>query len=156
MLKSRRAAAFLALVPVLLLGQPAAHPLEKLGWLGGCWVSTQGPAEISEQWMAPAGGVMLGMSRTVSGGKTVEYEFLQIREDGKGGLVFVARPSGQAEASFPAVRMGKREAVFENPAHDFPQRITYRSPAADELIARVETLKGDRGLDFTYRRAACP
>jgi hypothetical protein len=153
----QRIAALLALVPILLLAQPAPKsPIEKLGWLAGCWASREGDTEIAEQWMSPSGGVMLGMSRTVSKGKTVEFEFLQIREDGKGGLVFVARPSGQAEASFPAVKMGERQIVFESPAHDFPQRITYRSPGRDSLVARVESLKGDQGLDFKYHRVACP
>ena len=50
--------------------------------------------------MAPRGGSMLGMSRTVIGGKTVEYEFLRIAlVDGT--LAYVAKPSGQAEAPFP-------------------------------------------------------
>lgn len=152
-----RTAALLTLVSVFLLAQHAPKAsIERLAWLAGCWSSSAGGVSITEQWMKPEGGLMLGMSRTVSGGKAVEFEFVQVREDGKGGLVFVAKPSGQAEASFPAVKVAEREIVFENHSHDFPQRIIYRSPSEDELVARVENLKGDRGVDFSYRRAACP
>ena len=48
--------------------------------------------------------------------------------------------------------------IFENPAHDFPQRIIYRRRGADSLLARVEGMRGGRlrGLDFPYRRVPCP
>jgi hypothetical protein len=35
------------------------------------------------------------------------------------------------------VAAGPTEAVFENPGHDFPQRIIYRREG-DSLIARIE------------------
>ena len=58
---------------------------------------------------------------------------------------------------FTAVRVGAREAVFENPAHDFPTRIAYRITADGGLLARVEgRVNGQpRVLEFPYRAAAC-
>jgi hypothetical protein len=105
--------------------------------------------------MKPAGGTMLGMSRTVRGGKTTEFEFLQIR-DVAGRLAYVAKPSGQAEATFSLKTLGEHEIVFENPEHDFPQRIIYRLDAPARLTARIEgTVNGKtRGQDFPYTR--CP
>jgi hypothetical protein len=58
-------------------------------------------------------------------GRAVAYEFRQIREDG-GRIAFIAKPSGQPEASFALLKSGSREVVFENAAHDFPQRVMYR------------------------------
>lgn len=131
--------------------------IEDLAFLAGCWASEQGEAGSGEQWMAPAGGTMLGMSRTVRGGATVAWEFLQIREVEPGKLAYVARPSGQAEASFALVRVAAGEAVFENPQHDFPQRIVYRREGEERLLARVEGPQGEawRGIDFPLRRVAC-
>ena len=71
----------------------------KLAWLAGHWRLEKGGRVIDEHWMAPAGGVMLGMGRTVSKGKELEHEFLQIREGPDGVLYYVAQPSGQPEAS---------------------------------------------------------
>jgi hypothetical protein len=68
-----------------------SQPIDELTWLAGCWSMTRGEASVEEHWMKPAGGTMLGMSRTVRGGKTSEYEFLQIR-DVSGTLSYVARP----------------------------------------------------------------
>eukprot|EP01137_Pigoraptor_chileana_P028801 Opistho-2@13146 len=107
-LPSRR---YLVLVLSLLaVGQaPAQTPggLDRLAWLAGCWardVSARAEAGSGEQWMAPVGGSMLGVSRTIRGGKTVEHEFMQLRVGADGVLAFTAKPSGQAEASFPLLR----------------------------------------------------
>jgi hypothetical protein len=43
--------------------------------------------------------------------------------------------------------------TVENPAHDFPQRISYRKRGADSLLARIEG--GTRDIDFPMRRVAC-
>ena len=68
-----------------------------------------------------------------------------------------APPAGQAEASFPLVRLGAAEADFENPAHDFPQRVIYRRDG-ELLRARIEGTRAGRveGADFPMERVACP
>jgi len=60
---------------------------------------------------------------------------------------------GQPATPF-VLRSGKPgEAVFENPDHDFPQRVIYRRCDAD-LCARIEGTVGGqvRGMDWRYRR----
>jgi hypothetical protein len=107
--------------------------------------------------MKPAGGTMLGMSRTVSNGKTVEFEFIRIRQDGNGEIHFIAKPSGQKEASFKMINAGKREVTFENPEHDFPQKIVYRLEKDGSLGARIEgTSKGKtKAIDFRMEKVSC-
>jgi hypothetical protein len=126
-----------------------------LKFLTGCWTLEAKGRTVEEHWMPPAGGTLLGISRTVVNGKTTEYEFLQIR-DLPEGLTYIARPSNQPEAKFVATGRTADEVVFENPSHDFPQRIRYRL-TADALHARIEgTLNGKpRGIDFPYRRTNC-
>ena len=89
-----------------------------LQWLAGCWSQDGREAGSVEQWMAPAGGVMLGMSRTVSGGKTVAFEYLRIVEEEDGWIVLIASPSGQETARFRMVSMSEYDVVFENKEHD--------------------------------------
>lgn len=126
-------------------------------WLAGCWEANRNGREINEHWMKPSGQTMLGMGRTVANGKTVEYEFVQIREEADGAIYYVAKPSGQAEASFKLIKLQNREATFENAEHDFPQRIIYRLESDGSLFARVEgTSKGKaRGFDYPMKRAKC-
>jgi Domain of unknown function (DUF6265) len=53
-------------------------------------------------------------------------------------LTFYAQPGGASPpVGFPLESLGKRRAVFENPSHDFPQRVIYWREG-DRLRARVE------------------
>lgn len=143
----------LALVPV----EPASSmSVQDLAWLSGCWASVGGEPGSGETWTRPAGGTLLGLGRTVKGGKTVAHEFMQIRETGPGQLAFIALPSGQTEASFPLVRLSGLEAVFENPRHDFPQRVIYRLDE-DLLTGRIEGSENGqaKAFDFPMKRTDC-
>ncbi len=139
-------------------GPPAqeASSIGRLAWLAGCWESVRGERRIEEHWMRPRGGTMLGMSRTVIGDRTIEFEHMQIREQ-EGRLVFTAKPSGQQEASFDSLSLTASEVVFENAAHDFPQRVMYRRLADGSLQARIEGKRAGtlQGVDFPMRPAVC-
>ena len=127
-----------------------------LAWLAGCWSGGGEGREYVEQWMKPAGGTLLGMSRTVKAGQTVAYEFVQIRER-DGDLYYIAKPSGQAEAAFKLISADPKELIFENPDHDFPQRVIYRLEADGRLMAMVEgTIDGKlRQEHFPMTRTSC-
>jgi Domain of unknown function (DUF6265) len=139
------------------IAQTAKPTINDLAWLAGCWEGNLKGSALNEQWMKPAGGVMLGMGRTVAGGKVREYEFLQIREEADGAINYVARPSGQPEASFKLKQLQHNEVIFENAEHDFPQRVIYRLQSDGSLFARIEgTSNGKaRGFDYPLKRAQC-
>ena len=124
-----------------------------LAWLTGTWSFERNGRVVTERWAAPAGGVMLGTSHTVAQEKTIEYEFVVIRADERGDIFYVAKPSGQREASFKLVRLAAREAVFENPEHDFPQRISYVLKEDGMLLASIDGAKNgkSRRVEFPYR-----
>jgi hypothetical protein len=137
--------------------QHSRPSIDSLRWLCGCWELNIEGRRISEHWMKPAGRIMLGMSRTVSGEKTAEFEFLRIVQDEKEEIYYIARPSGQQEASFRLAECGPGLAVFENMEHDFPQRIIYRTQFDDSLHARIEgTFKGkEKRIDFPMKKTGC-
>ncbi len=130
--------------------------LARLGWISGCWQLRAGQRVIDEQWMAPAGGLMMGMSRTVARDSAVEFETLRIESRGTT-PVYVAHPSGQQEAAFPATTITDSSVVFANPEHDFPTEISYRKVGADSLVARIEGVQGGRrrGISFPMGRVRC-
>lgn len=98
---------------------------------------------------------LLGVSRTVKRGKTVAHEFMQIRETSPGQIAFIALPPGQSEASFLLVRLSGQEAVFENPQHDFPQRVIYRREG-DLLTGRIEGSEGGETKGGRFPDEALP
>jgi hypothetical protein len=130
--------------------------IDRVKWLQGCWQTSRGEATVEEQWMAPRGGTMLGMGRTVRRGKTAEYEMVLIKEQG-GVLAYEAHPSGQPSATFLSTTASDTSVVFENPKHDFPQRVGYQREGSDGLQAWIDgEINGKpRRVDFAYRRARC-
>lgn len=144
----------------LLLALPAAagdDPVAGMKWLSGCWASIDGDPGSGEQWMAPAGRSMLGVSRTVRDGTTVAFEFMRIVENEDGKVVFVALPSGQQPTTFEMISLSENEVVFENPEHDFPQRVIYRLMSGNRLTGRIEgTVNGTaRHVDFPMTKSDC-
>ena len=135
--------------------QEPVPTVKDVAWIAGCWGVDRNGRHVSEQWMPPDGGTMMGVSRTVAGGKTTEWEFLIIREGAKG-LEYVAKPSGQAEATFTAATASARVVVFENPAHDFPKRVVYKRDG-DTLTAAIEgPMNGqNRRIEFPYKKISC-
>ena len=135
----------------------APSPVDDLAWLAGCWRHEEPGFRRDEQWMRPSGGTLIGMSRSVAEGRTVEYEYLRIEVRGDR-LAYVASPSGQAEAAFLSIEITDRTAVFEAPEHDFPQRIAYERMSPSSLLAWIEgDVEGvSRVVEFPMTAARCP
>ncbi|RPJ53445.1 MAG: hypothetical protein EHM23_30935 [Acidobacteria bacterium] len=131
--------------------------IQDVAWIKGCWEGGDADSRITEQWMAPQEGTMFGASRTTKNGKMVDYEYLMIRVNEAGEIHYLAKPSRQPESAFKLVRVGTREAVFENPEHDFPQRIIYRVKEDGSLHARIEGMSNGqvKGVDFPMKKVPC-
>ncbi len=142
---------------MLSAGYAAETGLATLQWMAGCWANNEDESGSGEQWMAPAGRSMLGLSRTIRGGSTVAYEFLRIVEDEDGRITYIASPAGQSTTTFSLLSISDSEVVFENPAHDFPQRVIYRKLPDGGLLGRIEgTINGaERHVDFPMQKAHC-
>ena len=138
---------------ILLTSFSVENPtLADLSWMSGDWqTAAGGRTQIEEHWTAAAGGSMMGVSRTVAGDKTVEFEYLRIeqREDG---IYYVAHPKARCPGTdFKLTRASASEAVFENPQHDFPKRIIYRK--TDEgLTASIDAGEGSKGMSFVFKK----
>lgn len=130
--------------------------IQRVAWLQGCWRLTSPSRVVEENWTAPRGGSMLGVSRTIRADTLAEYELVVLRE-GAAGLTYQAHPSGQPSAAFAARTMTDSSVVFENTTHDFPQRIGYRRAPGDSLHAWIEgTVQGNlRKVEFQYARVRC-
>jgi hypothetical protein len=149
-------AAFAADVPTTKPEHAAADmSLGRFAWLAGRWAFEENGATTEEIWSTPSANLIVGMSRTLKGGKTVMFEFtsLQKRDDG---IYFVAQPSGKPPVDFRLASFDADEAVFVNPGHaDHLQRIVYRHNADGSLTARIEGSNNGKAFskDFPYRRA---
>lgn len=131
---------------------PAEATIADLAWLADAWVGSRSSgATIEERWSPPLGGSMLGVSRTVSRGRLSGFEFLRIVER-DGGLVYIAQPGGGAATEFVMTERTASRAVFDNPRHDYPKRITYELSDDGTMHATIGFLKGGTPRRFEYRR----
>ena len=146
--------------PVTAMGAPKKKTppppaIAKLAWLAGSWRLEKNSQVVDEQWMVPAGGVMLGMQRTLERGKVREFAFLQIREGPGGSLFFVRQVSGQKEAAFQSKTLTDTAVVFLNQLQDFPQTISYTLQPDGSMVAAEEGTGADgqpKRIEIAYRR----
>ncbi len=147
----------LALIP-LVLAATATHAapadeVAKLSWMAGSWIQEKDGVTTRETWLPPLGGAMAGAGQTNSPGRPARVEHMKITAEGAG-ATFTAILPGQPPTPF-VLKPGSSdsEAVFENKAHDFPQRVIYRRCGQD-LCARVEgVLRGqDASEEWRYSR----
>ncbi|MGZ5425671.1 MAG: DUF6265 family protein [Thermoanaerobaculia bacterium] len=131
-----------------------AARLDQLAWMAGSWGGPDGTATVEEVWLAPKGGLMLGLGRTVRGGKAVDFEFMRIEQQGDT-LVYLASPGGKPATPFPLAAIDATSVVFES-ALEFPRRVSYRKNADGMLTARIEGTRNGKpaAKERTWRRVA--
>ena len=125
-------------------------------WLSGCWRMLGPGQQIEEVWLSPAGGALVGMSRTVARDSLRSFELMVVRS-GANGLVLEATPSGQPPANFLAAVRSDTSITFENLTHDFPQLIRYTRVGGDSLVATISgtVRERQRTITYEYARVSC-
>jgi hypothetical protein len=141
---------------LLIAGAAQAAPaddVQALGWLAGSWIQHGENRTVREVWLAPQDGVMSGVSQTNRPGRKPSTEFMTISAE-PAGATFTARLDGQPPTPFVLKPSPAGEATFENLAHDFPQRVSYRR-CGEDLCARIEGVVDGKpqSQDWRYVRA---
>lgn len=140
----------MAAAAVLTAASPAAT-VDDLAWMAGQWIREEGERWTEESWTGPRGGVMLGHSRSGRGDSLREFEFLRIAAGADGTPAYIAQPGGDAPVAFQLVRREDMRAIFENAAHDYPQRIEYVRDG-DTMTATISAIDGSKPMRWTFRR----
>jgi hypothetical protein len=133
----------------------AAAAIADVEWVGGTWASepaTAGGAITEERWTPPAGGAMIGISRTMRGTSMTAFEFLCIVQR-DGSLVYNAMPNGRAPATeFVLTQLTQDSATFENPSHDYPKAIRYTRRADGSLETAISGAPNQRVVTVVLKR----
>jgi hypothetical protein len=123
-------------------------------WLTGDWVDERPGVTTRETWLPLRDGVIAEVGQTIRPGRpsTMEFAYLSWKLNS---LTFTALVDGQPPTPFVLKPDPAGRLVFENLAHDFPQRVIYWRCDAD-LCARIEGMVGGKlqGQDWRYRRVA--
>lgn len=130
---------------------PIRARIRNLEWMVGTWIATKGTRSTEERWNPARGGAMLGVSTTVSSGSMTAFEYLRIVPRDRG-LVYVAQPGGGGATEFVLTELTETRAVFDNPRHDYPKRITYERGPDGGMTATIGFLKGGTPRRFEFQR----
>lgn len=141
---------------LLLIAAKPAATLDDLAWMAGSWVEetpdeADGVRWAEEYWTVPRGGVMLGASRSGRGAQLREFEFLRLTLGSDGTIAYLAQPGGGPPVAFPLAQHDAMSATFENPAHDYPQRIRYVRDG-DVMTATISKIDGSKARSWVYKR----
>lgn len=135
---------------VLLLAAAPAATVDDLGWMAGSWAREDGGRWTEEGWTAPRGGMMIGYSRSGRDAALREFEFLRIQAGADGAISYIAQPGGRPPVAFRLVAHDKASATFENPAHDYPQRIHYARDG-ETMTATIARIDGTKPMSWVYK-----
>lgn len=134
---------------------PIPTGTRSIDWLVGCWMMERPDGHYEEVWLPVTADGTVGVSREVKHGRTAAWEFLKIELRGRGGIAYVAHPSGQKRAEFLLARHEPGRLVFENRAHDYPTLIEYRYVDLNAIHAHIEGPNGARPVDYPLLRVDC-
>jgi hypothetical protein len=149
----------IAILVFLVIGftmraEAAPPDLAELAWLAGSWTGVDQGVEMEEFWQAPKGKSMLGLHRDIAKGRTVSFEFLRIEATAEA-ITYWGSPEGRPATPFRLVELKGKRVVFENPEHDFPQRIIYWLDGDGALHAKIEGTQGGKNssMEWSWRRS---
>lgn len=122
--------------------------------LTGTWKTT-GNTVFYEQWKAVADSGLIGRAFSLShAGDTMYSETLRIDRQGDS-LYYMARVYRQNQGKiirFALVEQSSNQWVFENPFHDYPNRIVYRFEGDSILHTRAENMEGKKAIVFRMKK----
>lgn len=90
--------------------------------------------------MEPAGTLILGLHRDVRPNGKTFFEYLRI-EQTDSAIVYFATPRGKETTGFALKEMSRNRVVFEDPTHDFPQRVIYHLRDDGTMLASIEGMQ---------------
>ena len=135
----------------LLFAATVGHAAPATQWsrLAGDWRRCHDGEIVEERWLGPRGDMMIGANLTSSSNGRATFENLRIARTDDG-WTFWASPGGRAAVPFRLVDASASRAVFANPEHVFPARISYWREG-DALLARIEGTIQDKPVAQEWR-----
>lgn len=130
-----------------------AGPLAGVAFMAGHWRGAHDGGAWEEHWSSDEGGVMVGTSKMVVGGRCVFFEFSRIAPAKDGTVALLVSPGGRHPPTvFPLESSsnddGVMTAVFHKPDHDYPRVIRYVRSGHGQRATLEATLEGvEKGVE---------
>ena len=144
------------------LGIPKASPkpserygVATLAWMTGCWVEDLGPLQVEDEWTAPTGDRMVGVSRTHQGDSTIAVELRTIQDSARS--VMLTSITNHARMTLRSDRFTSSVAEFVASVRSRRVVVRYDRDGSNRLVMHSEHPIGIRQstLDEIFHRVPC-
>ena len=108
-------------------------------WLIGTWENKSEDGVLTESWQKVNDSTFTATSYFIKNNDTLHAEKITLAQKGEM-LLYSAAVNGQNNEKaidFGSTTESENKLVFENPSHDYPQKITYTKGANNTLTAEI-------------------
>lgn len=130
--------------------------LSQFEFMLGEWRAEFPDMAFCESWTKESDTRFVGSAYKVMGGDSTLSESLSLEIIDNGfynGVYYVAKPVLQDSTYFKFITGTNEDAEFQDPDHDFPQRIIYRKIDADRMFVVVGNLgENAKEIEFNFIR----
>ncbi len=138
---------------ILLFSCEKKFSISDFSWLQGKWIGTDDGLAFFEKWDSISENMMHGKGGAISGKDTVFSEKLKIEQRGENIFYVPTVKENASPVDFKFMGYKNDSLIFENPLHDFPQRIIYFQLPNNKLYACIDGLKAGKysRIEFSYQ-----
>jgi len=150
--------AFLIILSVICNNSSAqTSVLSDAKWLLGKWENQTQRGRMVEEWSKLNDTTFAGRSYMITATDSIALESIVLKKEGSD-LYYIPTVKGQNNdqpVKFKLISADGKALVFENPAHDFPQKISYTLQEERSLLAEISGLVNgqERSRKFPMKKA---
>ena len=112
-------------------------------WLLGNWENKASDGNLTETWKKVNDSTFQAQSYYIKENDTLHFETITMQQKGEE-LTYSAAVKGQNNdkpVAFKLTTQTEKQLVFENPKHDYPQKISYTQITSDSLVAKISGIQ---------------
>lgn len=124
-------------------------------WLLGKWENKSVEGSLTENWKKVNDSTYKATSYFTKGKDTLHFEFIDLQQIGEA-LTYTATIKGQNNdkpVAFSLTFSTDNKLVFENPTHDYPQKISYSQISKDSIVAEISGIQQGKPSTEKYLMA---
>lgn len=112
-------------------------------WILGNWENNSADGNLSETWKKINDSTFQAQSYFIKEKDTLHFETITLKQKGEE-LTYNAAVKGQNDdkpVAFKLTTATEKQLIFENPKHDYPQKISYTLITPDSLVAKISGIQ---------------
>ena len=119
------------------------NKLKTMDWLVGTWENKSDFGDIQERWEKVNDSVFQGYSYMIKDTDTLHSESIamEIKDEQVLYIPIVKGQNNDQPVIFLLTKQTPKQLVFENPKHDYPNKIVYNQITSDSLVAVISGMQ---------------